>query len=350
MGSEQLLFLLSTVGVINGVLMSSYFLFVVKPKEKHNYFLGALLMMLSIRIGKSVVFYFYYDTPLMELYIHIGLGACILIGPFLYFYYKSFLQPEKKTYWIYHVGLWFFIYTIFSCSFPFFENRDLWSPYVLDIIYTQWFVYIIAAGIQLRNKVGLFPQRGQKWKSKRTWTLSIFWGISFIWASYAFCGYASYMLGAVSFTFILYLLISLLLMNTNDRVNILFTDLQKYGGRSISKENEKYILDKMRKAFQENEVYLDPEFKLKNLATLIDTNPHDLSQVINRSLNKNFSQVINEYRIEKAQVLIQENDQFTLEAIGNDCGYKSKSTFYTAFKKITGKTPAQFKKQMSKST
>ena len=52
-----------------------------------NYFLGALLLVLSIRTSKSV--FFYFNDDLAGLYIHIGLIACFFIGPALYFYLKE---------------------------------------------------------------------------------------------------------------------------------------------------------------------------------------------------------------------------------------------------------------------
>jgi AraC-like DNA-binding protein len=48
-------------------------------------------------------------------------------------------------------------------------------------------------------------------------------------------------------------------------------------------------------------------------------------------------------------MIINQNSQnLTLEAIGEICGFQSKSTFFIAFKKITGLTPMQFKDQSFK--
>ena len=68
-------------------------------------------------------------------------------------------------------------------------------------------------------------------------------------------------------------------------------------------------------------------------------------KLINDNLHKNFTDYINEYRIEEAKQLIQDNSLYTIEAIGNQSGFNSKSAFYKAFKKITNTTPAKFKKQ-----
>jgi AraC-like DNA-binding protein len=76
----------------------------------------------------------------------------------------------------------------------------------------------------------------------------------------------------------------------------------------------------------------------------MDVSQHLLSQLLNDNLGKSFSKFINEYRVNEAKTLIKNNKKFTLEAIGFDAGFSSKSTFYATFKKIVGVTPSQFGK------
>jgi AraC-like DNA-binding protein len=53
---------------------------------------------------------------------------------------------------------------------------------------------------------------------------------------------------------------------------------------------------------------------------------------------------VNHYRIEKAKSLLLQSDQ-QVSRICYDVGFNSKSTFYAAFKKVTGVTPGAFRKQ-----
>ena len=46
-----------------------------------------------------------------------------------------------------------------------------------------------------------------------------------------------------------------------------------------------------------------------------------------------------------AKKLLEENNQFTLEAIGFEAGFSSKSTFYATFKKVVDMTPSEFQKK-----
>ena len=93
--------------------------------------------------------------------------------------------------------------------------------------------------------------------------------------------------------------------------------------------------------------YLNQKLMINQLARSINTNNKYLSYVINKDFNQNFVTFINSYRIEEAKLYLQsaEFENFKIEAIGNMAGFKSKSSFNTAFKSFTGKTPSAFRKK-----
>ncbi|WP_422081693.1 helix-turn-helix domain-containing protein [Ulvibacterium sp.] len=107
------------------------------------------------------------------------------------------------------------------------------------------------------------------------------------------------------------------------------------------KEIRTYILTEQR--------YLDPYLSLENLAKEMGTSTSSLSKLINTYSESNFSDFINKFRVEEAKKLLSRPDygSYTIVAIGLECGFNSKSTFYNAFKKFTGKTPTQFRARHS---
>jgi AraC-like DNA-binding protein len=98
---------------------------------------------------------------------------------------------------------------------------------------------------------------------------------------------------------------------------------------------------------EKNNRYLDPAFSLEVLASEIKISVSKLSNIINNGNEFNFSEFINQFRIEKAKSLLidPKYNEYNIEAIGFECGFNSKSAFYNSFKKFTNATPSEFKKQ-----
>ena len=91
--SRELLVLFSSLGVLNGFFLVIYFIFINKEDKKTNRLLALLFLSITIRIGKSVLFYF---TELNEQFIHIGLVASSMIGPFLFLYISVLFNSQFK--------------------------------------------------------------------------------------------------------------------------------------------------------------------------------------------------------------------------------------------------------------
>ena len=113
-----------------------------------------------------------------------------------------------------------------------------------------------------------------------------------------------------------------------------------------SKENQLLII---QNHIENNKRYLDAGFNLEILASETKMSTTKVSGIINNNSNFNFSDYINQFRINKAKKILLDNKytDYNIEAIGFECGFNSKSTFYTAFKKFTSLTPSEFKKQNS---
>ncbi len=90
--------------------------------------------------------------------------------------------------------------------------------------------------------------------------------------------------------------------------------------------------------------YTEPELTLTDLARELETNASFLSKVINQTFQMNFNDFVNYYRIEEVKEKLQ-NPAFshlTIMSIAYEAGFNSKATFNRAFKKLTGKNPKDF--------
>nr|WP_319999828.1 helix-turn-helix domain-containing protein [uncultured Draconibacterium sp.] len=119
----------------------------------------------------------------------------------------------------------------------------------------------------------------------------------------------------------------------------------KYASSTLTNKQSAKLKKQIERYMDEHEPYLQSQIRIKDLADLTGISSHQISQVLNESFNQNFYEFINTYRVKKAISLIEDpkNLSLTFSAIGFEAGFNSKTTFYEAFKKTTGTTPAQYK-------
>jgi AraC-like DNA-binding protein len=110
---------------------------------------------------------------------------------------------------------------------------------------------------------------------------------------------------------------------------------------------EENKFQQIRTYIEKNKRFRDPTFSLEKLASEMKISTSKLSHLINQESGYNFSDYINYLRVEKAKKYLTKSNYsaYTIVAIGLECGFNSKSTFYTAFKKFTHITPSEFREK-----
>ncbi len=101
--------------------------------------------------------------------------------------------------------------------------------------------------------------------------------------------------------------------------------------------------------FESENKYLSKDVSLNEIAKSFETNSTYLSKVINLKKDKNFSQYINDLRIDYAIKKLETDKKFrryTIKAIASECGFKSSESFSKAFYKKYGIYPSYFVKQL----
>jgi AraC-like DNA-binding protein len=111
--------------------------------------------------------------------------------------------------------------------------------------------------------------------------------------------------------------------------------------------NDKHQNDfeKIKTYIINDKLYLDPLLSMESLAAELGMSKSYFSKLINSYSDFNFSDFINSLRVEQAKKFLsnKEFSEYTIVAIGLECGFNSKSTFYSAFKKFTSETPSTFR-------
>ncbi|MDX1641026.1 MAG: AraC family transcriptional regulator [Balneolaceae bacterium] len=114
----------------------------------------------------------------------------------------------------------------------------------------------------------------------------------------------------------------------------------------FEKHEKKKQTDELLRIIDEKKVYQNPDLTLDEFSRIAGLPAYKVSHLINHALKTGFNEWINSYRVEKVKDLLNDSTKshFTIEAIAREAGFNSRSAFYQAFKKETGMTPAQFRK------
>ncbi|MEM9822226.1 MAG: helix-turn-helix domain-containing protein [Bacteroidota bacterium] len=115
---------------------------------------------------------------------------------------------------------------------------------------------------------------------------------------------------------------------------------------SLSKVSIQHF-KRMQQLMLEQQIFKDPAFNRQRLASSLGLSPGTITRVLKENTTLNFNEFVDQYRIDLAKrLLLDERFQiYSLEAVGKEVGFKSRSHFYATFKKVTGLTPGAYKKR-----
>lgn len=124
----------------------------------------------------------------------------------------------------------------------------------------------------------------------------------------------------------------------------------KYQKSGLDDKSAEASLKTLLNYMETEKPYLNGDLTLQELAGRCNVSVHHLSEIINSKLNQSYYDFVNKYRVEefKRRLNEQGNNKFTILSIAYDCGFNSKSSFNTIFKKFTNTTPSEYRKSLLK--
>lgn len=347
MGSlDIILITISGAGLIHGILVSIYLLTNKKNQILSKSLMAIILLLMTFRVGKSVLFNFTEDLEFSILII--GLSVLLLLGPLLYFYIQSMTKPNfqiKTTYINYFLPfIAMFVISFFATEQWFFENGKFWAFALLAFVYLHFAYYIFRSSkiIMKASKNGNQILN----KSQNTvilWSRYVIVGVIIIWVSYVlniFEDKIPYILGPIIYSITIY---ALTFIAFNSKVI-------NYNGMVFKEDlNKNTIFKNIDDIIRKDKLYLNSNLDLKRIAQILSISSHQVSHIINEKTDANFNSYINKFRIEEAKKNISKDTekQYTIESIAFDVGFNSMSTFNSAFKKFESITPSQYRNSLS---
>jgi AraC-like DNA-binding protein len=303
-----------------------------------NRLLALLLIMLALRVGKSV-------TGIVlsgHLYFFSTLGVISMaeIGPFLFLFTKSFFDKSFKWRTVDYIH---FIPGILLLPALLLSQWSLlnWSYYLFTI---HLLIYLIITEAYLFSHKETFKSDDLKWQ----WITYLLFAIGLIWITFIlqlfFYQPLVYKIIVITAAVLFYLLSWWAI----PRARLFLPEAKK-------KSDDSPVYDELGKRIKQlleaDELFTDPNLTVTKLAAHIKAPPYLVSKAINQYFDQSFSELLMHYRIRKSEQLLvaDGNKTLTIEAIAYESGFNTLSAFYTTFKKLNKMTPAQFRDSQNQS-
>lgn len=364
--------------VVFQLLFIAFFLFISKKgKRISNALLGTFFLLLGINVLDMVL----VSQGLEQYYRAIALfddGFILACGPLIYLYgqsimYKDF-QFDRKA--VLHFMPYLFV-TFFLVIVQNTLGLDQQKAFLEDIQSFELPLYVnILAGLfflhagiylhfarkayrdwiqQLTAKTSSLDDPGIHWFRFILNSIVIFGCIAILHALLPFSILKPYLpITLTLFIGFLFYFINAVFFKALQEPAVFLEQARKpkYAESSLEDQELELLKSKLLAFIQAEKPYLQADLSLEYLATALDMHSKKLSELINRAFGKNFYNFINDFRIEEAKALLLDTNDpnKTVLEILYQVGFNSKSSFNTLFKKATGKTPSQFRKEIRSSS
>jgi AraC-like DNA-binding protein len=344
--SDIILIVISGLGVVHGLFLAVFLWGFQKGNALSNRLLSALLIILSLRVGKSVFLAFTEGLDINIIFT--GLSTLMAIGPLYYFFVlsctRSSFQLTAKHFLHFIPAAAGFVFGLVleeyhTKTLPFALFAAIFTFY-----YLHFLVYLLVGYrfVLLQKKAGL---------SSDTFDLLrlFFYGLLLIWVAYVlnlFDDIIPYVVGPVLYSAVAYV-ISFIVISRGYLSRI---DYVKYKTTPVSDEQRERIFAKVITYVEAEKHFRDASLTLTSLSEALNVSPQILSQVINQESGSNFNTFVNSFRIEASKRLLSQEafKNQTIASIAFEVGFNSLSSFNAAFKKQTGQTPLAFRQHVKK--
>ncbi len=363
--------LVSTL-ILIGLVQSTTMIFLIFRNRNWKLIQNKLLISLLLVVGLSLLPAFFGNSGLINDHsylLFVPLHLVIFVFPILYLYLKSIFNFTNRfnrknglhlivpiSFWLYSVFIWTgtlsipaeekgnwasgmgyfkvsFVHNIvlllMASGYSFLSIQQLREKKILNSKhkYVQWIKYLLIflfLGVMFELTSALLGKIYGYWKRS---PLDIWLGFSlsmFVKIYNAVLLYIIALMGYMTYS--------------------TFNKNRKVVDKGFLDEQIRNIL----KTMETEKPYLNSDFSLVTFARQLETNPSALSNLLNNHLNTSFNDFSNKYRTEevKAKLKIGAHNNFTLESIAKDSGFKSKTTFYRAFYKFNSLTPKEYLEQL----
>lgn len=347
--------------IVSLMLLLAFFLFTAKSNKRlSNRLFSGFLLLTAFDLTGLFLFNLIAEYPNLQI---LKASSSLLQMPVFYLYvlstcYSDFRFRPKH---LVHSILFFSFLLIFKIT-SFSELSLSWFEVLGEV---QYFAYIIAIFWVLRKYKTVYLENysnpdysSYKWLFQATLLFCIAhvfvlvrMGLSYFEYDQSLMQNINVLISISALSVICWFVLKALynpqlFMGIKTALAPIESSIQKPKAKTENDTASKEAARKLATFMESEKPYLDFELTLQKLALQFELPEKELSVLINHHLGKHFFDFINEYRIEEAKSILADPSKkgLTILEILYQVGFNSKSSFYTAFKKITHQTPTQYRK------
>ncbi|WP_310594198.1 AraC family transcriptional regulator [Flavobacterium sp.] len=313
-----------------------------------------------------------------------------LIGPFLYFYIRNTLTDRyslSKKDWLHFIptliafiGSVPYIFQSFDKKLEIadkiIQNPDIIEEIDVNIFYTMGQSFVFRCSIAFLYLIGciyllwkLYPSETKEKQIPKNqliityrWLIILITNLSFIFVSFILLAISSehsvpsktindgqvlYIIAGLAYSIMSFSLILFPeILYGIPRRNEAVTPKKKKVKNKIAPEEDPFfdMYKAILKYLEEEKPFLNPDFSVSDIALYLKAPQNHVSYCITYLMETKFSKLKSALRIKHALELLKKgsNSLLTIEAIGKQSGFKTRSNFYAAFKEETGFTPTEY--------
>lgn len=359
--------LLDAIGLVQGLTIGILLMVMSLRTFRSTFYLGLFLLFYALELATWIS----VNTKISESYPELFLlpfNFSWILFPLFYVYTQqvSVFSNRRIKYWLLFPGVITILAQLIIFWLPFEMKQEIeesfWHVLIFWILgnYYSWIVGIWNLRLLYRHRIEVLNTFSQISFKELQWArfFLIYLLITSVFGHIIAYGFPTIIEDNTIFSvmdLIAIYWVSYFGITQRNVRSIYATTFSKYSQKDplpVKSNPDEMIPERLEElmAFIDNymnssEIFVNSELTIMDLADGINKHPKLVSEAINTVGKQNFNSYINQYRIKKAEVLLKtdKNINLSIEGIGNEVGFKSKSAFYTAFKKFTGTTPTSFK-------
>lgn len=341
--SRDLIIILSSIGVINSLILSLFIFFFPVGNKTSNRLLAFLIFLLSLKIGKSVLLYV-YNIP-VDIAV-IGIIAFYCLGPCVYVFIQSYKEKFDKRKLA--LNLLHFVFPVVNVAiilrYLYRSHSILWDySFIFLLVYymTYWLLSLREYNILVKLTSLKFNQ------TERLIIKSVLIGTFIVWLSYflysLFGKHLHNLLGPTVYSLVFYFSVFFIY-----RYSLFYRQsrrAEKYSDQSLNPGKREEYLKNILEKFENEKLYLSQDLTLRQLSCLLNIRHQTLSRIINEHFNMNFPEFLNSYRIKYCCDLmkLEKYRNEKIAALAYQSGFNSISAFNAAFRKFTNHSPKEYR-------